>query len=68
MMNPRKILNGLVAVIMAAAIVVLVTLIVNRFQLGIETTNHKLVLCGYGLMIVYAGYRLYKNIRDLFSK
>lgn len=65
-MNPHKILKGLVAVVMAAVLVVLVMLTITHVQAGIMTQNQKLMLGAYILMMLYAGYRLFVNIRDIF--
>ena len=65
-MNPHKILKGLVAVVMAAVLVVLAMLIINHVQAGIMTQNQKLMLGAYVLMMLYAAYRLFVNIRDIF--
>lgn len=65
-MNPHKILKGLVAVVMAAVLVVLAMLTINHVQAGIMTQNQKLMLGAYILMMLYAGYRLFVNIRDIF--
>lgn len=66
MMNPKKILKGLVALVMLAVLVVLVMLMVNHIQAGIMTNNQKLTLGAYVLMIIYALYRIFANIRDIF--
>lgn len=65
-MNPHKILKGLVAVVMAAVLAVLAMLTVTHVQAGIMTQNQKLMLGAYVLMMLYAGYRLFVNIRDIF--
>lgn len=65
-MNPHKILKGLVAVVMAAVLVVLAMLTITHVQAGIMTQNQKIMLGAYVLMMLYAGYRLFVNIRDIF--
>ena len=65
-MNPRKILKGLVAVVMAAVLAVLAMLAITHVQAGITTQNQKLMLGAYVLMMLYAAYRLFVNIRDIF--
>ena len=65
-MNPHKILKGLVSVVMAAVLVVLAMLTITHVQAGIMTQNQKLMLGAYVLMMLYAGYRLFVNIRDIF--
>lgn len=65
-MNPHKILKGLVAVVMAAVLVVLAKLTITHVQAGIMTQNQKIMLGAYVLMMLYAGYRLFVNIRDIF--
>lgn len=65
-MNPHKILKGLVAVVMAAVLVVLAMLTITHVQAGIMTQNQKIMLGAYVLMILYAAYRLFVNIRDIF--
>lgn len=65
-MNPHKILKGLVAVVMVAVLVVLAMLTINHVQAGIMTQNQKLMLGAYVLMMLYAAYRLFVNIRDIF--
>ena len=67
-MNPHKILKGLVAVVMAAVLVVLAMLTINHVQAGIMTQNQKLMLGAYVLMMLYAGYRMVVNIKDIFKK
>ena len=66
-MDPRKILKGLVAVVMAAVIVVLVLLTISHVEAGIMTNNQKLTLGAYILMMLYAAYRLFANVRDIFK-
>lgn len=66
-MNPHKILKGLVALVLAAVLVVLVMLTVTHVQAGIMTPNQKLILGAYVLMMAYAGYRLFINVRDIFK-
>lgn len=65
-MNPHKILKGLVAVVMAAVLVVLAMLTITHVQAGVMTQNQKIMLGAYVLMMLYAGYRLFVNIRDVF--
>ena len=65
-MNPHKILKGLVAVVMVAVLVVLAMLTINHVQAGIMTQNQKLMLGAYVLMMLYAAYLLFVNIRDIF--
>ena len=65
-MDHRKILKGLVALVMAAVLVVLVMLTVNHLQVGILTNNQKLTLAAYVLMMLYAAYRIFVNVRDIF--
>lgn len=65
-MNPHKILKGLVAVVMAAVLVVLAMLTITHVQAGVMTQNQKIMLGAYVLMMLYAGYRLFVNIRDIF--
>jgi hypothetical protein len=65
-MDHRKFLKGLVALVMTAVLVVLVILTVNHVQFGIMTNNQKLTLVAYILMMLYAVYRIYVNIRDIF--
>lgn len=65
-MDHRKFLKGLVALVMTAVLVVLVILTVNHVQFGIMTNNQKLTLIAYILMMLYAVYRIYVNIRDIF--
>ena len=65
-MNPHKILKGLVADVMVAVLVVLAMLTINHVQAGIMTQNQKLMLGAYVLMMLYAAYRLFVNIRDIF--
>lgn len=67
-MNNNKILKGLVALLMLAVMVVLVLLIINQVKTGTELSNAKTMLAVYGLMLCYAGYRVYANLRDMFKK
>jgi hypothetical protein len=51
---------------MATVLVVLAMLTINHVQTGIMTQNQKLMLGAYVLMMLYAAYRLFVNIRDIF--
>ena len=64
----NKILKALVAVLMAAVMVVLVLLIVNHVKMGLDTSNAKLVLALYVVMMGYALYRIFSNLKDVFKK
>ena len=66
-MDHRKIMKALVAIVMAAVLVVLVMLTVNHVKAGLMTTNSKLMLAGYAAMMLYADYRIFANIRDIFK-
>ena len=55
------------AIVMAAVLVVLVMLAVNHVKAGLMTTNSKLMLAGYAAMMLYAAYRIFANIRDIFK-
>lgn len=66
-MDHRKIMKALVAIVMAAVLVVLVMLTVNHVKAGLMTTNSKLMLAGYAAMMLYASYRIFANIRDIFK-
>lgn len=66
MMDHRKILKGLVALVMTAVLVVLVMLTITHVQSGLLTNNSKLMLGAYILMMLYAGYRVFVNVRDIF--
>ena len=66
MIDYRKIMKGLVALVMAAVLVVLVMLTVTHVQAGIVTQSSKLMLGGYILMMAYAAYRVFVNVRDIF--
>ena len=68
MMDPRKILKGLVALVMTAVLVVLIMLTVAHVQSGLLTNNSKLMLGAYVLMMLYAGYRVFVNVRDILRK
>ena len=57
-MDHRKIMKGLVALVMTAVIVVLVMLTIAHVQSGITTQSSKLMLGGYILMIAYAAFRV----------
>lgn len=67
-MNNNKILKGLVALLMLAVMVVLVLLIVNEKRMLAAGQDSKTMLMVYGLMLCYAAYRVYANIRDMFKK
>lgn len=67
-MDHRKIMKGLVALVMTAVLVVLVMLAVTHVQAGIMTNTQKLTLGAYILMMVYAAFRIFSNIRDIFRK
>lgn len=66
MIDHRKIMKGLVALVMTAVLVVLVMLTVTHVQAGIVTQSSKLMLGGYILMMAYAAYRVFVNVRDIF--
>lgn len=66
MIDHKKILKGLVALVMTAVLVVLVMLTITHVQTGIVTQSSKLMLGGYILMMAYAAYRVFVNIRDIF--
>lgn len=59
-------MKGMVALVMAAVLVVLVMLTITHVQSGIVTQSSKLMLGGYIIMMAYAAYRVYSNIRDIF--
>ena len=65
-MDHRKIMKGMVALVMAAVLVVLVMLTVAHVKAGIVSQSSKLMLGGYILMMAYAAYRVFSNIRDIF--
>lgn len=67
-MDNRKILKGLVAVVMIAVIVVLVLIAAAHVRMGLDTQNAKLMLGLYLAMMCYAGYRAFVCIRDIFRK
>lgn len=67
-MDGRKILKGLVAVVMTAAAVVLVLISVAQVRMGLETGSAKLMLAMYLAMICYAAWRAFASIRDIFRK
>ena len=56
-MDNRKILKGLVAVVMIAVIVVLVLITVAHVRMGL-----------YLAMMCYAGYRVFVCVRDIIRK
>ncbi len=66
-MDHRKILKGLVALVMTAVLVVLIMLTANHVQAGIMTNNQKITLAAYVLMMLYAAYRIFVNVRDIFK-
>ena len=66
MMDSRKILKGIVALVMAAVLVVLIMLTVAHVQSGLGDSNAKMMLGAYVLMMLYAAYRMFMNIRDIF--
>ena len=65
-MDHKKIMKGLVALVMTAVLVVLVMLTITHVQEGIVTQSSKIMLGGYILMMAYAAYRIFSNIRDIF--
>lgn len=65
-MDHKKIMKGLVALVMTAVLVVLVMLTITHVQAGIVTQSSKIMLGGYILMMAYAAYRIFSNIRDIF--
>lgn len=66
-MDHRKIMKALVAIVMTAALVILILLIVNQVKAGLTASNSKMMLAGYAAMALYAAYRIYANIRDIFK-
>ncbi len=67
-MDNRKILKGLVAVVMVAVTVVLVLITSAHVRMGLDTQNSKLMLALYLAMICYALYRAFVCIRDILRK
>lgn len=65
-MDHRKIIKALVAIVMTAVLAVLVLLTINHVKAGLMTSNSKLMLAGYAAMMLYAAYRIFANIRDIF--
>ena len=65
-MDHRKMLKGLVALVMTAVLVVLVMLTITHVQAGLISNNSKLMLGAYVLMMIYAAYRVFVNVRDIF--
>ena len=65
-MDHRKIMKGLVALVMTAVLVVLIMLTVNHVKMGIMTNSQKITLAAYILMMVYASFRIFSNVRDIF--
>ena len=59
-------MKGLVALVMTAVLVVLVMLTIAHVQAGITTQSSKLMLGGYVLMMAYAAFRVFSNVRDIF--
>ena len=59
-------MKGLVALVMTAVLVVLVMLTITHVQAGVVTQSSKLMLGGYILMMAYAAYRIFVNVRDIF--
>lgn len=64
----NKILPIFVAVIMTVIAVVLVLLLISHVSMGIETSESKWMLVLYVAMLLYAAYRIYSNLRDIFGK
>ena len=65
-MDQKKIMKGLVALVMTAVLVVLVMLTITHIQAGIVSQSSKLMLGGYILMMAYAAFRIFANMRDIF--
>ncbi len=67
-MDQRKILKGLVVILMSAALAVIVLAASAHAERGLATANSKLMLGAYILMGLYAVYRIFLNINDIFKK
>lgn len=67
-MDHKKIFKGLVLIVMAAALAIIVMAASAHVEKGLATENSKLMLAAYVLMGLYAAYRIFANIRDIFRK
>lgn len=67
-MDYKKILKGLVLIVMSAALAIIVLAASAHVEKGLTTSNSKLMLAAYILMGLYAAYRIFANIRDIFRK
>lgn len=65
-MDTKKIYKALVLLVMAAALAVIVIAADAHAEKGLVTQESKLILGAYILMGVYAAFRIFVNIRDIF--
>ena len=65
-MDHKKILKGLVLIVMAAALAIIV--LAAHVKKGLATSESKLMLGAYILMGLYAAFRIFANIKDIFRK
>lgn len=61
----NKALRIFYVAIMALAIIALVAFMIVHIRAGLETTNAKLLLGAYVLMIIWAAMRLIRGIKNL---
>ncbi len=64
----NKALKILYTVFMAAILVALVVFAVIHIQNGLETQTEKIILGGYIILFIWAGYRTATLIRELIRK
>ena len=67
-MDHKKIGKALVLMVMSGALAIIVIAASAHAEKGLTTTNSKLMLGAYILMGLYAAFRIFANIRDIFSK
>lgn len=64
----NKVLKGLMALVMAAVAVVLIIIMINHIRMGLATSNAKLMLALYAVMIAYSLYRVFFYVKEVLKK
>lgn len=65
-MDIKKIYKALVLLVMSAALAVIVMAASTHAEKGLATQESKLILGAYILLGIYAAFRIFVNIRNIF--
>ncbi len=65
-MDTKKIYKALVLLVMSAALAVIVMAASTHAEKGLATQESKLILGAYILLGIYAAFRIFVNIRNIF--